>query len=461
MAILNIFSAAVPPTDFWCLIILNVFSFVANYGWRIVLFTLCLKLILSPIDIFQRYKARKNQLITIKLKPQMEKLQKIYAGDQQVLARKQMELNKKAGLSYFSSCLPAILTLVIFITLFMFGLQPVSQYQNFSEYEQLNAKYHEFYNDEALQSEYDIVSAEKWDELHAETVAKTDDIRNEQTGLMKESFGKAAYDAVVSVAGEDKKDDPAVKAQAEKAKNDALEAFDAAEHAEEIEAAVADQIERRTKFAVEEIAKNNVKNIARQEVFSYYESDVRTGFLWIKNIWNADVLWTAPINDAATFRKNIGDYGNFSKGKSGFETAEQLAAMLNEYDDVMGALLENSEYNRNNGYCILPIVTILLSVAMQVLSFRQQKESGQMNAQTESQSKMMMFVMPVMMAWFAFSYTAAFAVYLVMNYIVSMVITLIGNFVVKMADKRINFSLENEVQTYGRPDFSDRKNDKK
>ena len=93
------------PSGLWELLLLQVFSFIQNYGWRVVLFTLCLKLLLSPLDIFQRYKARKNQKITERLKPQMEKLQKQYT-DQTVLAQKQMQLNKKEGFSYMSSCLP-------------------------------------------------------------------------------------------------------------------------------------------------------------------------------------------------------------------------------------------------------------------------------------------------------------------------------------------------------------------
>ena len=67
------------PSWLWEKIILHVFDFIANYGWRVVVFTLCLKLLLSPLDIYQRYKARKNQRITEKLKPQMEKLQKQYS----------------------------------------------------------------------------------------------------------------------------------------------------------------------------------------------------------------------------------------------------------------------------------------------------------------------------------------------------------------------------------------------
>ena len=39
------------PNWLWELLILHVFDFIANYGWRVVFFTLCLKLLLSPLDI--------------------------------------------------------------------------------------------------------------------------------------------------------------------------------------------------------------------------------------------------------------------------------------------------------------------------------------------------------------------------------------------------------------------------
>lgn len=127
------------PTGLWEWLILNVFSFIENYGWRIILFTLALKLVLSPLDIYQRYKGRKNQLISERLAPQLEKLQRQYP-DPQEYGRKQMELQKKEGFSYFSSCLPAIATMVIFITLLV-GLNKISAYINFTQYQDLYDTY--------------------------------------------------------------------------------------------------------------------------------------------------------------------------------------------------------------------------------------------------------------------------------------------------------------------------------
>ena len=128
------------PSGLWEILILRVFDFIGNYGWRILFFTVCLKMLLLPLDIYQRVKMRKNQRITERLQPQIEKLQQQYAGDKQKLAQKQMELNRKEGFSYFSSCLPMIVTLVIFFYLFS-GLNNISRYKNFKQYVELYDAY--------------------------------------------------------------------------------------------------------------------------------------------------------------------------------------------------------------------------------------------------------------------------------------------------------------------------------
>ena len=102
------------PSGLWEWLIIDVFGFIGKYGWRIVVLVVFLKLILSPLDFYQKYKMRKNQRITESLKPQMDKLAKQYGEDKQALQQKQMELQKKAGFSYMSACIPMIVTLVLF-----------------------------------------------------------------------------------------------------------------------------------------------------------------------------------------------------------------------------------------------------------------------------------------------------------------------------------------------------------
>lgn len=361
------------PSGLWELLLLQVFSFIQNYGWRVVLFTLCLKLLLSPLDIFQRYKARKNQKITERLKPQMEKLQKQYT-DQTVLAQKQMQLNKKEGFSYMSSCLPAIITLVIMFTL-LASLNNVSQYMNFKDYYEMYSVYNE------AVAEY-------------ETLGESDIAKLKEDGYLVDGYTDASGNE-----------------------------------------------------------QNDQTQYAQKKVFDFYHEN-KTGWLWVNNIWSPDVPWKKEVNDYKTFQGNIGKYGT-DVNKSGF-TADELELMKARYSTVMGMLLIE-ENNGGNGYLILPILSVLLSVGTQLVSMRMQKKSGQMsdNMAGGGAMKIMMWIMPVMIGWFSLSYTSAFSLYLIVSYAFSLLINVGSNVILLAIDKREQKKQDNTVVKYGRPDPND------
>lgn len=79
----------------------------------VILFTLILKTIVLPLDIFSKFKTKKQSLIMERMRPQMEKLQKQYANDKNMYNQKVMELYKKNGYSMLGICLPTIVSLVI------------------------------------------------------------------------------------------------------------------------------------------------------------------------------------------------------------------------------------------------------------------------------------------------------------------------------------------------------------
>ena len=95
-----------------------LFTWIGNYGWTVVVFTLILKLVLSPLDFWQRHVMHKNMRAMTKMKPQIEKLQKQYAGNKERFQQEQMKLYKKEGYSMLGSCLPMIITLVVFFFVF-------------------------------------------------------------------------------------------------------------------------------------------------------------------------------------------------------------------------------------------------------------------------------------------------------------------------------------------------------
>ncbi len=89
-------------------------SWLGSYGWAMVVFTVLIRLVLTPLDIKSRTSMRK----TTKLQPQLNALQKKYANDKEKLNQKTAELYRKEHINPLSSCLPLLLTWPILIAVF-------------------------------------------------------------------------------------------------------------------------------------------------------------------------------------------------------------------------------------------------------------------------------------------------------------------------------------------------------
>ncbi len=102
---------------------------IGNFGWTVVVFTIILKVVLSPLDIWQKHTMLKNNRAMKIITPELEKLKKTYANAPDVLQQKQMELYKKNGYSMMGGCLPALITIVIFFVVFA-GFNAAVRYEN-------------------------------------------------------------------------------------------------------------------------------------------------------------------------------------------------------------------------------------------------------------------------------------------------------------------------------------------
>lgn len=91
-----------------------IYSWVGNYGWSVVVFTLLIRLILLPLDV----KSRKSMRSMNKVQPKLAALQQKYGNDREKLNQKTMELYKKEGVSPTSGCLPMLLQWPILIFMF-------------------------------------------------------------------------------------------------------------------------------------------------------------------------------------------------------------------------------------------------------------------------------------------------------------------------------------------------------
>ena len=100
--------------------LLPVFDFiqsnVASMGIVILLLTLLIRLITSPI-LYKSYLSGAKMKV---LKPEVDALKAKYKDDQQAFSMEQMKLWRSAGVSPLGGCLPALLQIPIFMSLYYF-----------------------------------------------------------------------------------------------------------------------------------------------------------------------------------------------------------------------------------------------------------------------------------------------------------------------------------------------------
>ncbi|MBS1929143.1 MAG: membrane protein insertase YidC [Chitinophagaceae bacterium] len=100
--------------------LLPVFDFlqrnIASAGIAILLLTLLIRLITSPI-LYKSYVSAAKMRV---LKPEVDALKEKFKGDQQAFSMEQMKLWRSAGVNPLGGCLPALLQIPIFMSLYYF-----------------------------------------------------------------------------------------------------------------------------------------------------------------------------------------------------------------------------------------------------------------------------------------------------------------------------------------------------
>ncbi len=120
-----------------CNFLISIISFiynnlVHNYGVAIILFTILVKLVLTPLDLKSRRSMRKQSLLA----PQIEEIKKKYGKDPEKLNQKTQELYKKNGVSMLGGCLPMLLTMPILFAMFS-AMRSVANNELISQYLQM------------------------------------------------------------------------------------------------------------------------------------------------------------------------------------------------------------------------------------------------------------------------------------------------------------------------------------
>lgn len=421
-----------------------IVEIVPNVGLGIILFTLILKIITLPLDIYSKSSMRKNSLKMEKMRPQLEKLQKQYANDQSTYNAKMMEMYKKNGYSMFGACLPMIVTLVIFMVV-LGAFSDYSAYTNVDVYRKMAAKYNEavltYAPDTAETQPVSVVystSAEgnsegKFTCTRLETYEQEDklirvivtrtlvlDEGTEYEGkeeLWEKAEGSAQYYVLTDKVQES--GDEAISAALESVK----------------------ESEEGKQLSADEQAVLVLKTIGRNAAEKQYQAE-NSHFLWIKNIWLSDTSYTHPV-----------------KMESGVPETT--------YNEITYNLA--AEKGEANGYFILIVISIGSMFLSQFILMKTQKAQNELqtaDGRGAKTQKMMMIIMPIIFGVFAFMYSAAFSIYMIVSSLYGIVSTLLINFFIdrkfaKIQEQEIQEKYNKRIPQAGRPTNDARKGGKK
>lgn len=365
MAIVNLLTQLPKPGGLWPIIIGGIHNGIGNLGWTIVIFTLIVKLVMTPFDFLMRWFSKKNSLVQQKLAPQVEKINKKYANDKQKATMQTQALYKREGAHVFTTCifslLYLVLTMVVFFTLFG-SLRDYSAYNSINQYDKMRTTYYETLGVDPNLS---------YDEIKEKIE------RNEYV-LSDEDYQKA--------------------------------------------------------------------NAAAKEVWNQNKD----GWLWIENIWRAD----SQENPMPTYKslKSIVSSAKDKKATKAFKAINKT-----EYEEI--TLQVSKSYKGHwNGYYILAVLSIGLTFLSQWIAElgnkvkREKKPKEQINrfykpedekdkksavsAGMGSSMKILKYVMPVIMALFVITSSAAFGIYIVVSSLVSTLTSLLINYLVRLATKK-------------------------
>ena len=444
--------------SFFAKVIAWLVQICGSIALGIVLFTVLLKVITLPFDFFSRASMRKNNVKMEQMRPELEKLQKQYADNKDLYNQKMMALYKKNGYSMFGSCLPTILTLVIFI-IALNGFTDYSQYKNKEYFYNMSCSYNnviyagfeldeDYINrDESGKISFDsnklyssFTSSENTATVNAGTEEKPfkiflsrEKISNggNMTVYTENGYSKAIIpydikeDGQADFTGKLINYDIIEGKVAEFSKKDAVSPI----LSEENNLLKIKKDGKELFFAESGLSEKDFIRDIQQEKSAETFREENSSFLWVKNIWVTDSPLKHPVesswdtfNTTHEYQKDQPQANNI--GKDG-------------YNNLIAKL--DYEKEAPNGFFILVLLTAGSSLLVQLVMGKSQKaqmELQTVDGQGAQTQKMMMWMMPIMMAIFAFMYTAAFSIYIILSSLMSMGLTFAINAIVDRTIKK-------------------------
>lgn len=395
----KLLGAVSQPNGVWEKIIMAFHNGIHNYAWAIIVFTIVLKIILLPLDFLNKYVTAKNAKVQKAIQPELEKIQKQYGNNKQIINQKTMELYKKNNYSVTGSCVVMLinmaLTLTIFITLFS-GLNSMAAYKVQYQYNEIQKSYYsvEDYSNDNL--------AERYKHYFIEYASDTANLNDE--GKIKDETAAKAY-AIDKVKAE---------------------------------------------IATYNNETNNANALKRY-------GEVKESWLWIDNIWKSDTPWT---NSVATFKeysnsaratfKDV-EIKNTADEQIGMLTAGDLKSLAEaEYNQIMDPIRETA--GRANGYLIVVILAaglnlISLLASQGKLKFKRKKKTTLEEEPKQKQPGgwLMLVLLPAIMIYITLIYNAVFGLYIFVSSLVTTAATPLINWLINVIDKKKQAKKDKEV----------------
>mgnify|MGYP002796842224 FL=1 len=423
-------------------------------GVGIIVFSLILRCIVLPFDVFQRISMRKQNVKMKENKEKLDKLQKQYANDKKMYSQKMMELQKEQGFSLLSSCLPMILSLVIFFVA-MDAFNAYSSYANLQNYNLLVEGYNAALQpyvaeitEDNIDDDYEIVGSDG---------NPTAYIRVEEADVGSDGNPRYIYFLVPYAENYAENDYAYIRnfvekqyyVSTDKAYADLKEEIDAVIAASVPETPEGEEETPADPLTVEEACVEYFVSLAQDNVVRVYETEVtdRMSFGWIKNIWVTDASYRHPVLNYSDFRSGVSRESlSVNGGSVSFNNIGNYTDAYNQgsYDVVTEKL--SAQKNQANGYFILIALSIGTILLQQFVSMRSQKEQtkySSVDGQAASTQKITLVIMTLMFAVFSFMYSAAFSIYMVTSNILSLIMTIVIN---KAVDVAMRKKEERELQ---------------
>jgi YidC/Oxa1 family membrane protein insertase len=95
-------------------IFVTVHQYIPNYGWVLVIFAFCIKILVYPLT----HKSYSSMAKMQEVQPKITGLREKYKNDQQRLTQETMKLYKEEGVNPLGGCLPIVLQMPVFFALY-------------------------------------------------------------------------------------------------------------------------------------------------------------------------------------------------------------------------------------------------------------------------------------------------------------------------------------------------------